>query len=294
MRRFGDGLLDALDQAFGQKPELYPWLTLPEVFDEPLELPAHVENASALLFGARRLLALLHAWLQARQQGALALRLRWQMDRRRNVAEYDHLLVRTAEPTGDMAHFERLLSEHLVRVTLAAPVIALRLATVETAPLPGASASLLVEDLRRGDSLHQLIERLSARLGAPQVMRVEPRADHRPERMQHWYPAIAPPPEQAGAMGSAVPGALAPPWLLRPPQPLALQGSRPCLHGRPLRLLAGPQRVEEGWWEAGGQAGTGEGLVRRDYFLAHNAAAGSVWIFRDRVSGAWFLQGVYG
>jgi protein ImuB len=29
VRRFGDGLLDALGQAFGEKPELYPWLTLP-------------------------------------------------------------------------------------------------------------------------------------------------------------------------------------------------------------------------------------------------------------------------
>ena len=190
VRRFGDGLLDALDQAFGEKPELYPWLTLPEGFDEPLELPAHVENASALLFGARRLLALLHAWLQARRQGALVLRLGWQMDRRRNGPTDDHLLVRTAEPTLDMAHFERLLAEHLARTTLAAPAIALRLATVETAPLPGASASLLLEDRRQGDSLHQLVERLSARLGAAQVQRVEPRADHRPERMQAWSAAV--------------------------------------------------------------------------------------------------------
>ena len=190
MRRFGDGLLDALDQAFGEKPELYPWLVLPEAFDEPLELPAHVENASALLFGARRLLALLHAWLQARRQGALVLRLGWQMDRRRNGPTDDHLLVRTAEPTLDMAHFERLLAEHLARITLAAPAIALRLATVETAPLPGASASLLLEDRRQGDSLHQLVERLSARLGAAQVQRVEPRADHRPERMQAWSAAV--------------------------------------------------------------------------------------------------------
>ena len=57
-----------------------------------------------------------------------------------------------------------------------------------------------------------------------------------------------------------------------------------------MRLLAGPQRVEAGWWE--GESGTG--LARRDYFLAHNAAAGSVWVFRDRATGGWFLQGVYG
>jgi protein ImuB len=171
-------------------PSSTPGSRCPKPSTSRWSCPAHVENASALLFGARRLLALLHAWLQARRQGALVLRLGWQMDRRRNGPTDDHLLVRTAEPTLDMAHFERLLAEHLARTTLAAPAIALRLATVETAPLPGASASLLLEDRRQGDSLHQLVERLSARLGAAQVQRVEPRADHRPERMQAWSAAV--------------------------------------------------------------------------------------------------------
>jgi protein ImuB len=333
-RRFGQGLLDALDQAFGEQPERYPWLTLPEAFDEPLELPAQVENASALLFGARRLLALLHAWLQARRQGALVLRLGWQMDRRRNGPTDGHLLVRTAEPTLDMAHFERLLAEHLARVTLAAPAIALRLATVETAPLPGASASLLLEDRRQGDSLHQLVERLSARLGADQVQRVEPCADHRPEHMQAWVAAVDDPdliaaggrpalgtgnkstekrprkPPQAPAAACGAPHAVAPApgatlqpdalyptWLLATPQPLTVQRHRPLYQG-PLTLLAGPQRIESGWWEpdASGQAAAPAAL--RDYFVARSAQAGLLWIYRERLAQAgaqpgWFLHGLF-
>jgi len=31
VRRFGAPLLDALDRAYGQRPEIYPWLVLPEV-----------------------------------------------------------------------------------------------------------------------------------------------------------------------------------------------------------------------------------------------------------------------
>ncbi len=322
VRRFGDGLLDALDQAFGEKPELYPWLVLPEGFDEPLELPAHVENASALLFGARRLLALLHAWLQARRQGALVLRLGWQMDRRRNGPSDDHLLVRTAEPTLDMAHFERLLAEHLARTTLAAPAIALRLATVETAPLPGASASLLLEDRRQGDSLHQLVERLSARLGAAQVQRVEPRADHRPERMQAWSaavdapqlianndqktlgsgqkslktarkkPAPAPPAVTGPAKAPAVaasstlqPDALYPTWLLATPQRLTVQRHRPLYQG-PLTLLAGPQRIEAAWWEPDATGTAAAPAALRDYFVARSAQAGLLWIYRERLAQA--------
>lgn len=82
VRRFGAGLLDALDCAYGQRPEVYPWLTLPDVFDAPLELLSSVESASALLFGARRLLAQLQLWLRARQRGVLALELLWELDAR--------------------------------------------------------------------------------------------------------------------------------------------------------------------------------------------------------------------
>jgi protein ImuB len=160
-------------------PRLYPWLTLPEVFDAPLELLSQCETASALLFGARRLLAQLQVWLRARQRGVLALELKWELDARRSNALHvdahhsggsqGRLELRTAQPTQDMGHLARLLAEQLARVTLPAPVLYLRLRTLQTQPLAGESVSLLPEDIRHGDSLHQLLERLSARLGPEQV-----------------------------------------------------------------------------------------------------------------------------
>ncbi len=190
VRRFGAPLLDALDRAYGRRPEAYSWLVLPEVFDLPLELQAQVEAAPALLFAARRLLAQLQVWLQARQRGVLALELVWQMDARRDTATEGSLVVRTAVPTLDMGHLQRLLAENLERITLPAPVLYLRLRTVETAALSGATASLLPDEQRSGDDLTQLLERLAARLGPDQVLRAEPRADHRPEHMQDWVQAV--------------------------------------------------------------------------------------------------------
>jgi len=189
VRRFGAPLLDALDRAYGQRPEVYPWLVLPEVFDLPLELQARVEAAPALLFAARRLLAQLQVWLQARQRGVLAFELRWQMDARRDTASEGALVVRTAVPTLDMAHLQRLLAENLERITLPAPVLYLRLRSVETAALSGATTSLLPDEQRKGDDLTQLLERLAARLGPEQVLRALAHADHRPESMQEWVPA---------------------------------------------------------------------------------------------------------
>lgn len=315
VRRFGAGLVDALDCAYGQRAEIYPWLTLPEVFDAPLELLSSVESAPALLFGARRLLAQLQVWLRARQRGVLALELLWELDARRSnalhVDAHHHggsqgrLELRTAQPTQDMQHLARLLAEQLERVTLPAPVLHLRMRSLQTQGLSGESASLLPEDVRRGDNLHQLLERLSARLGAEQVRRVHLQADHRPEHMQRWVAATenaikfrAADPYFTRARGqndSKLLGwqALHPTWLLATPQRLGVHQGCPHYQG-PLTLLVGPQRLEAGWLE-------GDAALR-DYYVARSAIAGLVWVYCERLGGqgavgqgqaSWYLHGLF-
>ena len=83
-RRFGAKVLRVLDQALGDAPEAHAWLELPEQFALTAELPALAESADALLWSASRCLAALQGWLQARQQGALALDLAWRHDLRRS------------------------------------------------------------------------------------------------------------------------------------------------------------------------------------------------------------------
>lgn len=325
-RRFGAGLVDALDRAYGSSPEVYPWLQLPEVFDAGLELSASVEDAPALLFGARRLLAQLHAWLQARQHGVVALELLWELDARRSNALHTdahhhggsvgRMVVRTSQPTQDMQHLQRLLSEQLARVTLPAPVLHLRLRSLQTQALAGESRSLLPEDLRSGDSLHQLLERLSARLGSQQVQRVDLQADHCPERAQRWHAAAGglhsePGRRSKNATKSGATHAiqacvkpifdtsflahadLYPTWLLNTPQRLSVLQGIPQYQGH-LDLLAGPQRLETGWLEGE------ETTVLRDYFVARSKAAGLVWVFRERLTGGadgrktcWYLHGLF-
>ena len=266
-RRFGADLLAALDQAYGTRPDVYPWLTLPEVFEARLELLTHIDSAPAMLFGARRLLAQLQVWLQLRQQGVLAIELGWTMDARRNTGNAGALLVRTAEASAQTAHLQRLLAERLAQVTLAAPVQSLRLRSVETRALVGQSASLLPEEQLPGDSLAQTIERLSARLGPDKVLRLQARADHRPEHRQAWVAAtdtitsIAVSANKTRATGqkgskhraqtSGLTGdwasPLCPTWLLAEPLKLAVFQQRPHYQG-PLKLLSGPQRLEAGWW----------------------------------------------
>lgn len=296
-RRFGAPLLDALDMAYGQRPESCAWLALPEVFDMNLELPMLATSAPELLWTAQRLLTHLQAWLRARDRGVLALQLQWALDLKRldgvALPSHQQIEVRTAQPAQDMAHLRRLVSEHLARTPLAAPANHLRLRVLDTAPWQSTSRSFLPEDNVPGEKLHQFIERLSIRLGAHNVVVPHARADHRPERRQQWRPARdgAPKPLAQGE-----PDALQPPWLLPVPVRLDLRGDVPQ-YGGELRLLTRASRVMTGWWEnseAGGQ-------IARDYFIARSPAHGLVWVYRDRLAGGvtgsardrWYLQGLY-
>ncbi|MFM2036519.1 MAG: hypothetical protein RL459_1784, partial [Pseudomonadota bacterium] len=298
----------------GAQPESYPWLLVPDVFEARIELAARVEAAPALMFGARRLLGQLQIWLQLRQLGVLSVALGWEFDGLAREAQALSepqlgLVLRTAQPTQVQAHLQRLLAEHLAHITLAAPVDALTLRSLETAPMPGISHSLLQDEHMAGDGLHQLVERLSARLGPLAVRSPVVCSDHRPECMQVWVPAqhasspqataarrIGPTPIKADTSGSP----LYPTWLLAQPMALNSDEVGPVYQGR-LNLLAGPHRVEAGWW-ATGESGTASGLcagpVLRDYYIAQNSQGHCVWIYRERLTareGAdrWFLHGLY-
>ena len=183
-RRFGADLLAALDAAYGQRPERYTWLEIPATFDQNLELQSLATSAPELLWTGQHLLTLLQSWLQARNRGVLAMELEWTLDLKRLDGKIlpptEKIELRTAQPTQDMKHLRRLASEQLSRTTLSAPANHLRLRSLETVPWGGATTSLLPEDNRPGEKLHQLVERLSVRLGEENVTVPVAREDHRP------------------------------------------------------------------------------------------------------------------
>jgi protein ImuB len=61
-------------------------------------------------------------------------------------------------------------------------------------------------------------------------------------------------------------------------------------YGSPLQLLAGPERIEAGWWD--------EAPIARDYFIAENELGQLLWIYREADpvahSSRWYLQGLFG
>ena len=319
VRRFGAELRAALDVAWGLAPESYRWLTLPDIFDQSLELPARAESAPALMWSSNRLLTAMQIWLRARQLGVLAFELRWSLDLKRldgrPLPPDQALVIRTAEPAQSMEHLRRLLAERLAQVQMLAPAVQLRLRSLEVATWQTDSVSFLPEDQREGDPLHAFVERVSARLGSAQVLSPVMRADHRPECVQEWRTAAGTKggpgsdrkmPRVPGGKADAdrqekslanLPDALAPTWLLREPLALEIRNGQPWYRGL-LRLLSGPRRIETGWW---GAAMPGQGApAARDYYIAQNPAAELLWVYQerptsrhDRVGQRWFLQGLY-
>lgn len=297
-KRFGPALLTALDQAYGDLPEVHDWLTLPDRFDARLELPWRVEHAPVLLHFAETLLRQLCAFLAARHAGVRALRLAWQHDamRARDVAGSGELTVATADTTRDLQRLTRLLGEHLARTTLAAPAGEITLSAETVLPLQELSAGLLPgrTDAQESTTTNALLERLSVRLGADHVREGRLHEDHRLDRMQRW---------QAWPTASSTPSAAVrrppgpqPTWLVQPPQPLRCDAREQPVYAGALTRISGPHRVEAGWWE--GQ-GPGKGLQTRDYYVYRSAARGLLWVYHERLSATesaasgWFLHGVF-
>ncbi len=306
-RRFGRSLLTELDRAFGRVPEPREWFEAPAVFQSRLELLAQVEDTQALLFGARRLILALCGWLGARHAAARCIEL---------LALHDDIAptvieLQPADPTRDADRLVLLLREKLAVTRLRAPAHTLQLACHQVVVMAAVNATLFPLPASAREGLGRLIERLQARLGHDRVLRLLPVADHRPESAYRLASAtvdsLVAEPAPMGRTATPAPGigmdtgsstgagphwgALPRPlWMLEKPQALTERNNRPYGHG-PLTLLAGPERIESGWWDSR--------LVQRDYFIASDESDMLLWIYRERLPEAgarhgWFLQGRFG
>ena len=311
-RRFGEGLLDDLDRALGLHPDPRQNIELPSRFAAQLELFARADTTAQVLHGATLLLAQLVAWVQAQRARVMAFTLvmRHEPERGKTTVAATDLRIELAQPSADGAHLQMLLRERLARLVLAAPTLELRLHCQHIARSEAPNGELFPSRQSESEGLARLIERLRARLGPEQVHGLVARQDHRPERATEKADLDLRP---AGhALGTAAltnhltqPRLASintplpqhrPVWLLPTPTPLADKGSLPWFDGHALHLLAGPERIESGWWEGD------SALATRDYFIAQAHDFALVWIYRARLpqndptlpAAGWFLQGHFG
>lgn len=281
-RRSDKAVLDALDRAYGQAPELFEWVQAPPTFSARLELPDRIEHAEAVLFAARRLLLQMTGWLVAQQLAVSRFVLQLQHERGRAAIPPTPIDIALADPVWHEEHLTRLLKERLGRITLCAPVIAVRLEAAQVSAMLPPTESLFPDPGGTPADYHRLLELLTARLGDQNVLSPSPRADHRPEVCNAWAPAAS----LTCATSSASHHVERPFWMLEKPISLMVRNNRP-FYGSPLKMVNGPERIECGWWD-------GE-LVVRDYFIARGESGSCYWIYRQRMGEeiCWYLHGLF-
>jgi protein ImuB len=281
-RRTRTDLLDALDRAYGEAPELFDWLEAPASFQASIELPYRIDQTPMLLFAAQRLLVQMIGWLVARQQAVRCFIFCLVHEKGRTSVAPTTLEVMLSEPSCEESHLVRLVKERFGQLQLVAPVIALRLEASQLSAWIAPSGQLFATPASHAQDDRRLIELLVARLGVDALRMPAPCADYRPEHANQWQTA-----HQASAIEHAeMPTAARPFWLLEQPLPLVVRQHRP-FYGSSLRLLSGPERIEAGWWDGA--------LALRDYFVAQGEEGACYWIYRERDAGSarWFLHGLF-
>jgi protein ImuB len=65
-----------------------------------------------------------------------------------------------------------------------------------------------------------------------------------------------------------------------------LNRPRKLVNENELVFIAGPERIESGWWD--------NSEVRRDYYVALNLRGEACWVYREhRGDQGWYLHGVF-
>jgi protein ImuB len=259
-RRFGVELVQAMDRLMGDLPAGLDVYVPPDAVDWIIELSHEVENIAALIFPLRRMMGDLAAYLSGRDGGVQRFVLK--------LAHRD--LAATEVPVG-MLSPERSADVlfdaargRLEQVQLPAPVLALRLIADDLPGFVPAGRDLFDERPANALPFEQLRERLRARLGDRAVYQWGTTIDPRPEHSQ-----------RVAAQGDTpLEPRPRPTWLLQ--RPIPLRGK--------VQVIAGPERLETGWWDGGD--------TRRDYYVLETEHGQRAWAFcAPGEQSGWMLHG---
>jgi protein ImuB len=283
--RLGHKLIDRLDQFTGQKAEAIDVVrVLPEIvcerqFDYP------IENREVIDVAMAQLVEQAAAELTRRQQGAVQLECLLTCQE-----EAIPLAVGLYEACCDARHLLGLLRTQFERRLLTSPVLAVRVAVLQSAKLVYRQRELFSANHKHDREFALLIDRVSSRLGREAVLRATLAADAQPE-YAYRYEILA---GNAKRQLATEPRPLPKRPLFVESRPIPLEvlaivpGGPPMqfrLNGQPHRTRRtwGPERIQTGWWRGR--------YIRRDYYRVESESGHCFWLFCSK--GKWFLHGVF-
>ncbi len=270
------------------------------------DLTPSVETMEPVLFLVRAALDRLLAGLVADGRAAAALAITLTLDDARGaITGTPHTMTREVRLAHPMARlvplFERCRAL-LDRWQLPAPVCAVAVAIVATAPLAGEQGDLLDPSWHDPAAADAAFARLRAELGADAIVVPVTSDNHRPERAGAWLELDGG--RETGDGQKSPKSELSP--VSRHPSPVScasrqLEIPEPvdveCADGQPrvlwwrgrrmrLEHPSGPERLAGDWWKD---------RYARDYWRCEDPdGEGTLVLYHDHSSGsAWFVQGWY-
>ena len=276
IKRFGHDLRRTLDQVIGEIPDPRNYFTPPETFFGRVEFGFEVADVMALLFPLKRLLQDMEGFLRGHSAGIQ----QWHLTLEHTGRQETRCRMGVARPERDANRLVDLARVRLGQLEIKAPTLAIRVEADQLFLFNEHSKSWLPDPKLRDIGWGHLIDKLSSRLGATHVYGLHAVDGYRPERC--WQQVNA-----AGPDTSPLPveEAQRPLWLLRKARNLQSKNDQPWDEGR-LRLIAGPERIESGWWD--------EKPAARDYYVARNLNGETLWVYREHGRpGGWYLHGIF-
>jgi len=296
-------VLSRLDQALGAAPEPAPPLAEPPALYVQRPFADPLVSAQGLAAETARLSEELCAVLDQRGLGA-----------RRVCLSLYRADGTVAEARAGLSfacrspeHLTALLGEKLQDLDAGFGVDALVLAALHVEARAAHQQALAprLDGPARG-KLAVLIDRLTNRLGAARVSRLQPRASHVPERAQAQAPAlnVCSPGSRKDSPWPLAGAPPRPPLLLAHPEPIRVIAEVP--EGPPARFTwrrverrvaraQGPERIAPEWWR---EIGARKSRTR-DYYRLEDEGGAGYWVFREGLYGGeeeplWFLHGLFG
>ncbi len=273
-RRTGTEFVLLLDKLLGRVPDPRSLWQPPETFEQRLLLLHDISHASALLFPARRLVDSLCLFLRGRD--AATQQLRWQFLHRDAAPSVLQQGLLTSSREGE--HILEVFRQLLEGLVLPEAVVEIILQVDEWQAFQKCTDDFFSRNSHQDSSF---LERLRARMGEDAVQGVCVLPDHRPEHAWEYREPVLSSKQRSLAFPRQ---SAQPPWLLPKSLPLSLRQGQPFYQGK-LQLQSSSQRIESGWWDGKD--------VQRDYYRATNPAGQKLWIYQERQSGNWFLQGFF-
>jgi protein ImuB len=289
-RRFGLLLLKRLDQALGTKEEIIHPVCPPEPYEERLPCLEPIVRIEGIGIALQRLLDCLCERLCKEGKGLRTACFRgYRID-----GKIVELTISTNAPSNHARHLFRLFE---LKVGSIEPALGIELFVLQAGRVANHAPAQeeIWKDAGINDRrLAELIDRLSARIGAGAIHRYLPDEHYWPERSFRKTVSITEPLSTTWAVDRPRPLQLLPmPERIEVTAPIPDYPPMLFRHkGKLHKIISadGPERIEQEWWLAEGR--------HRDYYMVEDEAGCRYWLFRSGHYDAektyqWFLHGYF-